>query len=742
MKVFHKFILLIFLLKLINGQTKYFTFENISVKDGLSESSVNFILEDNLGFIYIGTDNGLDIFDGYNVRSYYTNSFDQNSILGSKVKLIYEDLNNLIWIATDVGISIFDPIKNTFSRPFDSKSDFEFFSNIEQIEEGKNRNLIFRSRINNDIYIYNAISKIISCFNCDDNSNGSYIINDMFIDRSGNLWLGTSKGLFFYEYNNSQFEKLQLPSQLLDKRISVIEQGPDSTFWIGSDSGLYWYKNFDNILTITQGAASERIVSNIINDIDWDRSNRELWISTDGGISLFSPDENKFENFQETPFSESIKENFVGDILVSERSGNVWFKTKNYSGINCLERWYNEEFQMYEYQFNYLESDVMDEYSLASNDISAFIDDKAGNIWIGTRGGGISLYSTNKSKFTSLSYDSDNEWGIKNNNIFSISSLSYGNMLWISNDFGLELISSDGLREYDYSNEVLNVKKITVLDNINDDILWVGTDEGVLKINTNNDIINRFDIFESTRKKIPNIIVHDIKILRDGQIIAGTDHGLSIIDTVLNEFKNYETSFKVKHILEHSSGSLILGSELNGLHILSKENRSKLFLQGILETDIYTFDQNNSNGISSSKITKIIEDKSGDVWIGTDIGLNKFDKNQKNFKHYFVSDGLPSNYITSIESDENNNLWISTKNGISFYDQSSLTFSNYGFDDGIFNIDFHSKSSAQASDGSFLFGGPEGLTVINLEKMNFNNYQPKCVITKVIKTTFDDQIEN
>ena len=96
---------------------------------------------------------------------------------------------------------------------------------------------------------------------------------------------------------------------------------------------------------------------------------------------------------------------------------------------------------MYEYQFNYLENDVMDEYSLASNDISAFIDDRAGNIWIGTRGGGISLYSDNKSKFTSISYDSDNEWGIKNNNIFSISSLSYGNMLWISNDFGLELIS-------------------------------------------------------------------------------------------------------------------------------------------------------------------------------------------------------------------------------------------------------------------------------------------------------------
>ena len=144
--------------------------------------------------------------------------------------------------------------------------------------------------------------------------------------------------------------------------------------------------------------------------------------------------------------------------------------------------------------------------------------------------------------------------------------------LWISNDFGLELISSDGLREYDYSNEVLNVKKISVLYNINDDILWVGTDEGVLKINTNNDIINRFDIFESTMFDNSDIIVHDIKILKDGQIIAGTDYGLYVIDTVdLMNFKNYETSFKVKHILEHSSGNLILGSELNGLHILIKK---------------------------------------------------------------------------------------------------------------------------------------------------------------------------
>ena len=95
-KIFYKLFILTFLARLCYGQANYFSFNNITVKDGLSESSVNVILEDELGFIYIGTDNGLDIYDGYTFRSFYTNSFDQNSILGSKVKLIWTRSDMLI----------------------------------------------------------------------------------------------------------------------------------------------------------------------------------------------------------------------------------------------------------------------------------------------------------------------------------------------------------------------------------------------------------------------------------------------------------------------------------------------------------------------------------------------------------------------------------------------------------------------------------------------------------------------
>ena len=133
--------------------------------------------------------------------------------------------------------------------------------------------------------------------------------------------------------------------------------------------------------------------------------------------------------------------------------------------------------------------------------------------------------------------------------------------------------------------------------------------------------------FDSTVFENSDILVHDIKILKNGYLIAGTDYGLFVIDTVNNNFKNYKTNFfKVKCIHEHSSGNIFLGSELNGLYVLDQENVSKLFLNEIFAADSYTFDQNNPKGISSSKITKIIEDESGSVWIGTDIGLNKFDK--------------------------------------------------------------------------------------------------------------------
>ena len=131
-----KIYLFAFIIEVLVSQSEIFLFENISVTDGLSESTVNVIMEDHNGFIYFGTDNGMDFYDGYTFRSYHTNSFNQNSIYGSKVNLIYEDSKNHIWVATDLGISKLNPYKNKFTRPLKvDHLSLDSFQNIDKIIE-------------------------------------------------------------------------------------------------------------------------------------------------------------------------------------------------------------------------------------------------------------------------------------------------------------------------------------------------------------------------------------------------------------------------------------------------------------------------------------------------------------------------------------------------------------------------------------------------------------------------------
>ena len=204
----------------------------------------------------------------------------------------------------------------------------------------------------------------------------------------------------------------------------------------------------------------------------------------------------------------------MGEILIAEESGNLWFKTKNYPDINCLVRWYDKDIEDYESQFNHLENDIIDPKALCDNNVSTFIEDMAGNIWIGTYENGLSFYSKNKSKFLSLSYDQENEWGLRDNKIYSITSLSFGNMMWIATDFGLENISSEGSRDYEYSKKTLGVNYIYDVENINDNILWVASDRGILRVNSDNDDIIRFSNSgkDFNHNQILDDIVYDIMI--------------------------------------------------------------------------------------------------------------------------------------------------------------------------------------------------------------------------------------
>tara|TARA_B110000438_G_scaffold108845_2_gene106849 strand:+ start:1778 stop:5152 length:3375 start_codon:yes stop_codon:yes gene_type:complete len=727
---------------LLFGQSD-FSFKNISVQDGLSESSVNVIYEDKDGFLYFGTENGLDVYNGYEFQNYHMNSFDTLSLLGNKVSSLYEDSNHMFWVGTELGISRFNPVNRSFSRPVDLKVSSNGDVEPETIVEDSNGDLWIKLLKDGSLYKYAPNNGDTECMNCD-SSQVLYgrSIGNIYKSVKDILWFGTDNGLFFLNSKN-KIELYSLSSSDLGLVVTAIEQGEGNVLWVGTTEGLYALTiNVDsssNIFTHKEGANS--LVSNNINDLDWNDTKKELWIATKNGVSRYVPKDKKFYNIQTTPFADSIIENDVSLVLSAERSGQLWFTTNNIKGLNCLSVAIDPYSGELDTVFTHFDHDPIDPTSIADNEISGFIEDLAGNIWIGTGQNGISFNSFVKPKFFSYRYDQENEWGLKSDKIYSITTQSDG-MMWVATGYGLEFLSSDCIREYDYEKSILDINYVMDLEIVNDEYLWVASDKGVLRVNTMTDEVVRFSTSDSLPKerRISDDLIYDILVSDDGALWVATASGMVIIDTLNLSTVSFDSDLIARVLMQDNIGNIWLGTEMDGIYMLSAEILDDVKKGKDFELEGYVFDPEFVNGISSSQITSITEGLDGSIWIGTNGGLNKYQSKADDFIHYFVEDGLPSNYITAISVDDNNDLWISSKKGITFYDQSDSVFTNYGLTDGIGNIDFHRNSYARSEDGNLYFGGPKGITKVNPKNLQYNDYQPPCVITRLKKISKDDVV--
>ena len=718
-----------------------FTFKNISVKDGLAESTVKVIFEDHNGFIYFGTENGLDVYDGYEFTNYQMNSFDEASLLGNKISSIHEDSNHMIWVGSELGVSLFDPSKREFSRPIDTGE--EELVDSETITDDSEGNIWIKLKDNGLVYQYNTASDELKDMN--HSFSDDEMVTVLHRAPSGTILLGTSFGLYYYDNDMKEVNKVGNKDEFDGLFVNALVNGNENDVWVGTSDGLFKLNNGINgdVDVFRQGKGETSLVSNYVKDLDWDEKRNELWIATQNGLSRYNPSEAKFFNIQMTPYADSIIENDISEILIAVRSGRLWYTTENHTGFNCL----SVEVDPYSDgppPANHFEHDPIDKESIADNVITDFIEDRAGHVWIGTGQNGISFYSYVKPKFVHHKYDQENEWGLKNEKIYSISTQSDG-MMWVASGFGLEKISYDGIRDQEYEKSILNVNYIIDLEIINDVMLWVATDQGILKIDTWNDYdaenILRFSDSDSLppSRRISDNLVHDILSIED-KIWVATGSGMVIIDTTTNSVTDFNSDLIARVISQDSKGNIWLGTEMDGLFKIPFDLLDDIQKGKDFELEGHVFDKSYKSGISSSQITCVTEDKNGVIWVGTNGGLNKYISEDDNFEHYFVQDGLPSNYITGVVVDDSNGLWISSKKGISFFDQTDKTFTNYSLTDGIGNIDFHRHSYDQSADGYIFFGGPMGITKVKPEEVQFNEYQPPCVITRLKKTYFDDSI--
>jgi len=668
------------------GQIK---FEHIGSRDGLSQASIHCISQDSKGFIWIGTESGVNRYDGYKFTIYTADVRDSQSLSNNWVYSVHEDRLGNLWIGTDDGLNRYNREKETFVR---------YFHNPEESN----------SLSNNKVYT-------------------------IYEDRSGELWIGTDNGLNRFDRESGTFKRYQFepenPQSLSDNHIRSIFEDASGVLWVGTDNGLNKFNRQEEIwLRIQSDSRNPSSLShNSINSICED-SPGLLWVGTDRGLNLLDTRSGKFTQYRHIPRdSKSLSDDWIR-VVYKDSSGTLWVGT-NDGGLN--------RFDGEKREFTCYLNDPNNPNSLSSNRIYSLYEDRSGMIWVGTYGGAVSKFNSEPKRFKHFTHDPKNRNTISHLFVRSFYEDEAGT-LWVGTDGG-------GLNRYDAEKNRFIHYRYNPRDPrslSNDRVFTIVRDSsGAFWIGTYGGGLNRFDPKSGTfihyrhSPANPNSLSDDrIRVIYEGEpgvLWIGTDGGgLNKFDIEKGIFTRYRhdpndpdslSHDRIWCILKSGAGVMWITTFGGGLNRFDPE-KGKFFH--------YHFDPNDPNSLSDNYITRLHEDRSGILWIGSNgSGIIRFDPQKEMFSNYAESDGLPGSAVYGILEDDGGNLWVSTNNGLSKFNPQKKTFRNYYVDDGLQSNEFNGGSYYKSPKGEMFFGGINGFNRFYPELIKDNPYLPPVVIT-------------
>ena len=643
-----------------------FNFKNITIEDGLSQSTVETIYQDSKGYIWIGTNDGLDRYNGYEFKHYKHDKYDKNSIANNYIVDIIEDKNGYIWVSTIGGLSRINPDKDEIKNYY-SKEDSGNVSNSN-------------------------LWKILCT-------------------KDNRLIASTIDGLNVYDKNKDKFTRIlykegELPSQY----IYSLEEDINGHIWVGTDNGLVELDKDLNIVKSYQDAIEDSDVYNVYDD-----SKGNIWVCTlDNGLFKINLDDKSVENYKNNNSKISIPSNNVRDII-SDSEGKLWIATDK--GL-CTFDYEREEFITYNkksYQSN----------SLIDDEIFCLLKDSSGLIWIGTYSG-ISRFNPN-SNFTHFKLDPYEDNSISGNVIHGIYE-DDDKTLWIgTNESGVNIINGESIKHLNKENSNIVsdlIEDITGFKNY----IFIGTNEGLSVLVKNDKTAKNYTITNYTTKDgLPSNKIRSLFIDSKGYLWIGTNKGLAILDTNNNKIIDITyildemgVSDKfIRAVYEDSKGNYYIGCFLDGGLIKINPNTK--------EYKIYKNIENDDSSISNNSIRYINEDLYGNILVGTSHGINILNLSTDKFNHYTEKDGLINNTIYGILVDKNNGIWMSTNAGISKLSTEDATFKNFTITDGLQSNEFNGSACFKSKDGNMYFGGINGFNVFNSQDIELSTFEPKVI---------------
>lgn len=585
----------------------------LGIENGLSNNEVNCLFQSRDGFMWFGTFDGLNRYDGYSFKIFRKKLKDGNSLINNRIQCLAEDEAGNLWIGTMGGVSIYNAAKEKFNTLYFnalSKKGKQLVDNTTVLKrEGKNDMLIGTAKDGLLLYMAATGKTIQIPFVSGSSKRVSYQVTAIERDKNNQVWLFIeSLGLCKYDRKT---QTVSLLSNTL-KNVSCIQADTLGNLWLGTSSGIYNYRIADRTFSF-------RPLPRPVTSLYFDQSD-QLCITTDGG-GIFMININKEKMTQ--PFRLNEKELFTSTAIkgmLKDHQGRVWVATLR-GGINVIDD--------QRYRFKTLNPDPLEKNSYHNYFISSFAEDAANNIWIGTDGNGLDRWDRKRNIYVNYKKEARN--GLTSNNITTILN-DHQNTIWLATwGGGIHRFqkSAGTFEHFSCIHPVsgLEFKNVWKLYEDKQHNLWASTFDngGLYKFNP---ALKRFELFDDA---IGNILcfMED----RKGDLWAGTDSKLIRIDRRLKKHLVYHIGHRVRAILEDKGAILWLGTEGGGL--LSLNTSSKKYRR-------FT----ESDGLPNNAVLNILPDQEGALWLSTFYGLSKFNPTTKKFHNFFASDGLQSNQFS------------------------------------------------------------------------------------------------
>ncbi len=682
-------------------------FEKLTLEDGLSQSVVLDVVQDSSGFLWVATQDGLNRYDGNEFKIFKYSPLDSSTIPDNWINALAVGNDSTLWIGTfRSGLTRLNLKSYKFAQIVLDSTRHNVTFPITKIIPFQNH--LFVATMGNGFFIIDLFQNRIKHFK----SNSTTLIYDnvrsAILESNKYLWLGCSNGLFKFNVKTENIVKV-FENKLSDNYILSLMQDSNKNLWIGTREGLYMYSVLRNKISVyenpvqVQSNLSDKTIVDIYED-----SFGFVWIGTwKGGLNKtklsvksakFNYSEIRFRVFKNsTNDNLSISGNYIRKIF-EDKSKILWIGTWGSSLNKC---------NINTPKFYTVTSNKENEIHTGYSFIRAFTMDKKNRLWVGTDGGGIDVFNPQKNKFVNYSFTKKLPNTIATNRVYVLKTDSNGDV-WIGLGAGLVKWSSKDNRfiYFNVSKDIHNVGKHLLINGIEEynDYMIITSNRGVFAYDRNRDKFFEFKIYINDSLKTLNFQKGITFLLKD----KNKNFWLGTIRSFLYKFVIKKTP----------DGFLVVDK------IQSYKNRI------------------DSKYIGRERVNNIYQDSKGYIWIATSLGLLCFDESKDKIKAFTEKDELPNNIVYAVLEDNQNNIWVSTNKGLAKLvpNGNGYTITHFDISDGLQDNEFNQSSCYKTKDGILYFGGINGYSYFNPEKIKNNSNIPNTVVTKI--KVFNKEIDD